>query len=309
MLSLGYELSNRIPSVSLAAVPGRRTVTLDLAVEIEERGFSGIYCPSFGDAMGLCQGIAERTSQIPFGTSIVNIYTRHPHDYASSASFIHEISDGRFRFGVGVSHGPMNDRLSLTTGKPLSDMQNFVQIFREAKRVGDLPPIMIAAMRDRMMNLGAEISDGVVLANGARSALTGSLERMRQNSNISDNFFIGGMIPTCISEDREAAAAVNRKTLMMYVNLPNYRNYWKASGYQKEMESIEEAISQKNYEALPNLMTDDWLSDVTLYGSATEVKEGLEKWYDAGLENPILVPSSTSGGQLLAFQELFALFT
>jgi alkanesulfonate monooxygenase SsuD/methylene tetrahydromethanopterin reductase-like flavin-dependent oxidoreductase (luciferase family) len=96
---------------------------------------------------------------------------------------------------------------------------------------------------------------------------------------------------------------------MMYVNLPNYRNYWKASGYQKEMESVEEAISQKNYEALPNLMTDDWLSDVTLYGSATEVKEGLEKWYDAGLENPILVPSSTSGGQFLAFQELFALFT
>tara|TARA_B100000902_G_scaffold55716_2_gene62530 strand:- start:34756 stop:35664 length:909 start_codon:yes stop_codon:yes gene_type:complete len=302
-------LSNRIPSVSLAAVPGRRAVTLDLAAEIEERGFSGIYCPSFGDAMGLCQGIAERTSQISFGTSIANIYTRHPHDYASSASFIHEISNGRFLFGVGVSHGPMNDRLSLTTGKPLSDMQNFVQIFKEAKRVGELPPIIIAAMRDRMMNLGAEISDGVVLANGARSALADSLERMRQNSNIPDSFFIGGMIPTCISEDREAAAAVNRKTLMMYVNLPNYRNYWKASGYQKEMESIEEAISQKNYEAVPNLMTDDWLSDVTLYGSATEVKEGLEKWYDAGLENPILVPSSTSGGQFQAFQELFALFT
>ena len=203
----------------------------------------------------------------------------------------------------------MNDRLSLTTGKPLSDMRNFVQIFKEAERVGELPPIIIAAMRDRMMNLGAEISDGVVLANGARSALAGSLERMRLNSNIRDDFFIGGMIPTCISEDREAAAAVNRKTLMMYVNLPNYRNYWKASGYQKEMESIEEAISQKNYEALPNLMTDDWLSDVTLYGSATEVKEGLEKWYEAGLENPILVPSSTSGGQFLAFQELFALFT
>ena len=309
MLSLGCELNNRIPSVSLAAVPGRRTTTLDLAVEIEERGFSGIYCPSFGDAMGLCQGIAERTSRISFGTSIVNIYTRHPQDYASSASFIHEISGGRFRFGVGVSHGPMNDRLSLTTGKPLSDMKNFVQIFKDAKRVGELPPIILAAMRDQMMSLGAEISDGVVLANGARSALAGSLERMRKNSIISDNFFVGGMIPTCISEDREAAAAVNRKTLLMYVNLPNYRNYWKASGYQKEMESIEEAISQKDYEALPSLMTDDWLSDVTLFGSATEVKEGLEKWYDAGLDNPILVPSSTRGGQLVAFQELFDLFT
>lgn len=295
--------------MSLAAVPGRRSITLDLAVEIEERGFSGIYCPSFGDALGLCQGIAARTEHISIGTSIVNIYTRHPQDYASSASFIHELSEGRFHFGVGVSHGPMNDRLSLVTGRPLSDMQKFIEEFKATKKIGELPPVILAAMRDRMMNLGAAIGDGVVLANGARSALRGSLQRMRESQEISDSFFIGGMIPTCISEDREAAAAVNRKTLTMYVHLPNYRNYWKAAGYEKEMKRIEEALQKREYGLLPSLMTDEWLSDVTLYGSASEVKEGLEKWYDAGLDTPILVPSSTSGGQLVAFQELFALFS
>ena len=148
-----------------------------------------------------------------------------------------------------------------------------------------------------------------MLANGARSALRGSLQRMRESQEISDSFFIGGMIPTCISEDREAAAAVNRKTLTMYMHLPNYRNYWKAAGYEKEMKRIEEALQKREYGLLPSLMTDEWLSDVTLYGSASEVKEGLEKWYDAGLDTPILVPSSTSGGQLVAFQELFALFS
>jgi hypothetical protein len=39
------------------------------------------------------------------------------------------------------------------------------------------------------------------------------------------------------------------------------------------------------------------------------VKEGLDKWYEAGVKTPILVPSSTSGGQFKAFQELFDLFT
>jgi len=44
----------RKPAVSLAAMAGRRQATLEVAREIERRGFSGIYCASFGDGMGLC---------------------------------------------------------------------------------------------------------------------------------------------------------------------------------------------------------------------------------------------------------------
>jgi alkanesulfonate monooxygenase SsuD/methylene tetrahydromethanopterin reductase-like flavin-dependent oxidoreductase (luciferase family) len=65
------------PALSLAAVPGRRKATLELAQEIERRGFAGIYCPSFGDGMGLCLALALTTKEIRFGTSIANIYTRH----------------------------------------------------------------------------------------------------------------------------------------------------------------------------------------------------------------------------------------
>ena len=79
----------QMPAVSLAAMPGRRAATIELAREIEKRGFSGIYCPSFGDGLGLCEAIALSTETISFGTAIANLYTRHPHDYASSAAFIH----------------------------------------------------------------------------------------------------------------------------------------------------------------------------------------------------------------------------
>ena len=301
-------MSRPLPAVSLAAVPGRRRATLDLAIEIEKLGFSGVYCPSFGDAVGLCHGLATETENIPFGTSIVNIYTRHVEDFAASAAFISELSGNRFRFGIGVSHAPMNTRLGLSTGKPLSDMRNFVEEYKAVSRIGDLPPVVLAAMRDRMMALGAEIADGVVLANGARSALPAAIDRMRSAHTIPEDFFIGGMIPTCISNDRDAAMEVNRRTLRMYVQLPNYRNYWKAAGYSKEMEAIEEAIAKGDRTQLPALMTDEWLADVSLFGSHSEVLDGLEAWYDAGLTTPILVPSSTAGGQFQAFNELFELF-
>ena len=47
-----------LPAVALAAVPGRRKATLELAREIERRGFSGIYCATYGDGVGLCEAVA-----------------------------------------------------------------------------------------------------------------------------------------------------------------------------------------------------------------------------------------------------------
>ena len=81
------------------------------------------------------------------------------------------------------------------------------------------------------------------------------------------------MIPVCISDDRAAAMERNRRTLVMYVSLPNYRNYWKEAGYVEEMEAIEKAVARGDSDALTGLMSDRWLADVTLFGSADEVRE------------------------------------
>ena len=51
-------------------------------------------------------------------------------------------------------------------------------------------------------------------------------------------------------------------------------------------------------------MSDRWLQQVTLHGSAAEVREGIEAWYERGINTLIVVPSSTRGGQMVAFQEL-----
>jgi alkanesulfonate monooxygenase SsuD/methylene tetrahydromethanopterin reductase-like flavin-dependent oxidoreductase (luciferase family) len=109
------------PSVSLVAVAGRRRATLELAQRVEQEGFGGIYCPSPGDGLALCEALALTTREIPLGTSIANIYTRHPFDYAQTAAVIHELSGGRFRFGIGVSHGPTHRRLGLKVGRPLEE--------------------------------------------------------------------------------------------------------------------------------------------------------------------------------------------
>ena len=232
----------RMPAMSLAAVPGRRARTLELAGEIERRGFSGIYGPSLSDGLALCEALAFATRELTFGTSITPIYTRHVQDFANAASFIHEVSGGRFRFGIGVSHGPALDRLGIEPGKPLGDMRRFVSDLKAVPRAGELPPLVLATLRRRMIRLAEEIGDGMVFANGARSHMADSLGVLSADARDGD-FFIGNMIPTCVSDDRAAAAAVNRRTLTSYAMLPNYRNYWKEAGYEEEMAGVEAAIA------------------------------------------------------------------
>ena len=299
----------RKPAVSLAAVPGRRKATIELAQRFEKEGFSGIYGPSLGDGLALAEAVVLSTHEIPFGTTIANIYARHPHDFAQTAAFIHEVSGGRFRFGVGVSHGPTLARLKVTAGTPLEDMRRFVgDLQTAAKEVGPLPPLVLATLRQKMVALAGEIAQGAVWANAARSHMAASLRHLPEARRTDPAFFIGNMVPTCIDADKNAAAAVNRRTLTSYVKLPNYQNYWIEAGFEEEMQAIRKAVAAGQEEKIPSLMSDRWLSQITLYGNPSEVREGIEAWYAAGVNTLIVVPSSTRGGQMIALQELIDLY-
>ena len=298
----------QMPAISLVAVPGRRRATLDAAQEIEARGFAGIWSPSMFSNISLAEALALETKRITFATSIAPIYSRTVSDFAQSAAFIHEISGGRFRLGVGVSHAPSHVRMGVTPGKPLADMRSFVEKFRASEGLGALPPVVLAALRTNMVKLAGEIGDGIVFANASRSHMATSLAALPEAKRTDEAFAIANMIPTCISDDIEAAKAVNRRTLTSYGMLPNYRNYWKEAGFVEEMEAIETAIAEGRREDVPKYFSDRWLADCTLFGPRSKVLDGVEAWRAAGVRTPIIVPSSAAGNQMKAIQEVIAAF-
>ena len=302
-------MSEPLPALSLVAVPGRRQQTLDLAREIERRGFAGIYVPSILSNMAQCVALAMATKSIRFATAIAPIYGRVTEDFAQATAYIHEISGGRFAFGIGVAHGPSHIRMGVTPGKPLGDIRAFVEKMRSYEGIGALPPIILAALRKRMVALAGEIAEGLIFANASRSHMRESLSVLPAQKRADPDFLVANMIPTCISDDSEAAKAVNRRTLARYTMLPNYRNYWKEAGYVDEMSAIEAAIGEGRQADIPSLMSDKWLADATLFGTATQVRDGIAAWREAGVTTPVIVPSSASGNQLKAVEELFAAFS
>jgi alkanesulfonate monooxygenase SsuD/methylene tetrahydromethanopterin reductase-like flavin-dependent oxidoreductase (luciferase family) len=167
---------------------------------------------------------------------------------------------------------------------------------------------VLATLRQKMVALAGEIAQGAVWANAARSHMAASLSHLPAAARSDPGFFVGNMLPICIDPDKPAAAAVNRRTLTGYVKLPNYQNYWIEAGFEDEMLAIRKAIAAGEEDRIPSLMSDRWLSQVTVYGGAAEVRDGIEAWYAAGVNTPIIVPSSTKGGQMLALQELIDLY-
>ena len=302
--------THRLPAISLVASATRRVGVLQLAAEAEQRGFTHVACPSLGAAMPLCTSLAHSTKTLQYFTSIQPIYLSHPVEAGNTASHIHEVSGGRFAFGIGVSHGPVTQRLGVTTGKPLSDIRNYVSAMRANEKFsGALPPIYLATLRDKMLDLAIEIADGALWANASLRGVPGQVARVPSDKR--GKFFMANMIPVVISDDIEAARAVNRKTLVMYASLPNYRNYWRAVGHAAQVDAFESVLAssprEKLGDALTAVMSDEWLDDCTISGPASLVRERIDAWFATGVM-PVAVMSAVDGGQAKGVANLFAAY-
>ena len=301
-------MATQLPALNLVAQPGERRAALDLAREIERRGFAGISVSSQHSNMAQCLGLAFATERIQFATAIAPIYAQTVDEFAQMAAYLHEVSGGRFQFGIGVAHPPTHARMGVTPGRPLADIRTFVANVRSVEGIGALPPIILAALRRRMVTLAAEISDGVVFANASLSHMGQALSPITQARRNDPSFFIGNRIRTCVCDDEAEAKTVLRRTVTNYALMPYYRNYWKEAGYIEEMTAIERVVAEGPGADIGKYLPDRWLADCTLFGPPARIRDGVEAWRAAGIKTPVLVPLSADGKQATALRQVFAAF-
>ncbi len=242
-----------------------------------------------------------------FFTSIQPIYLGNPREIGVLAAHVHEVSGGRFGLGLGVGHAAMLRQWGVAPGpSPLADMTSFLGTLRESTGyAGELPPIYLATLRDKMLGLALDKAEGAIWANPSRRALGAQLPRVG-GGRLSGKY-LAAMIPTVISDDVAAARAVHRRTMRTYVVLPNYRNYWRAAGWVEEMDAVEALLAAGQRDRLPEVLGDAWLDDCTISGPPAVVRERFAEIAELGIQ-PVAVMSSVSGGQAVAIRELFAAY-
>ena len=301
-------MSDLNPALALIENSAERKTLIRLVQEAEERGFSGLFIPSIGDYLDFCREALQATSRISIATSIAPIYHQPAHELSRTATEFHNLFSGRFRLGLGVSHASMLEAAGIRAGRPLSDMRDYVAALRDtaAKTGAQLPPIYLATLRDKMLRLAHEIADGAIYGTGVLSNLPSQLVRCGIRAN--EAFFVGNMIPTVVDDDRAAARAVHVVASNDYLMLPNYRNYWREAGYASKIDAVEDAIAAGRDSNLVDLMGDEWLADITIFGDGTRARQHVEATIKAGIL-PIVTPMSSTGDVAGAGARIIAALT
>jgi alkanesulfonate monooxygenase SsuD/methylene tetrahydromethanopterin reductase-like flavin-dependent oxidoreductase (luciferase family) len=85
--------------------------------------------------------------------------------------------------------------MGVTPGPPLGDTRAFVEKLRSFEGIGALPPIILAALRKRMVALAGEIAEGLIFANASRSHMAASLGVLPVAKRADPDFLVANMIP------------------------------------------------------------------------------------------------------------------
>ncbi len=209
------------------------------AQRAEQLGYGTLWVPETvgREPIALLALLAGATGSINLGTSIVNIWGRDAQSARMAAQTIAEASGGRFVLGLGVSHPHLAEKLrGHRFERPLSRMREYLAEYRGAIYRGPLPdgvaepPLLIAALRERMLDLAATDTDGAL-------PYLVTAERVRWMRGRLDAAAKGGhpllavTLPAVIGEpdDREAARAY----LKPYLRTPTYQASWTLQGFDQ----------------------------------------------------------------------------
>jgi alkanesulfonate monooxygenase SsuD/methylene tetrahydromethanopterin reductase-like flavin-dependent oxidoreductase (luciferase family) len=289
---------------------------VELARQAEAWGYEGLWVTHGGgrDSFLVLSAYAQATRTILLGTGVVPVYPRHPVALAQEALTLAELSGGRFRLGLGISHrSTMEDALGLELGRPLPVMREYVAVLRSAllgkvEHVGARyrvswrstlpilpgpPPLLVAGLSPNMLELAGEIADGVILwlcaPTYVREVVMPALTRGRAKSGKSlEGFEIVAAVPVALTDDVQVATALFKEELTRYLPLPFYRRMLAASGFGDDLAAFDRDRSGRGS---PGLAVPDRLaSALGGIGDGQVLRDFLGAYRRAGVTLPAVRP-------------------
>ena len=121
-------------AVGALAFGPRVNVKMDLMLHAERLGFDSAWtAEAYGnDAVTTATWIAAKTERLKVGTAIMQMPARTPAMTAMTATTLNQLSNGRFKLGIGPS-GPqvVEGWHGVPYGKPLTRTREYVEIIRQ----------------------------------------------------------------------------------------------------------------------------------------------------------------------------------
>ena len=325
-------------SLPVAAQPGYERFVAQ-GERAEDLGYHRVWMSeTWGrNAVAVLSALAERTSDVGLGSSILPTYSRSPALLGQTAATLQEASEGRFRLGVGPS-GPavIENWHGAAFENPLRRTRETVEIVKavlsgdEVSYDGDIfdvggfrlrcdapepaPPVDVAAMGPTAVEMTGRFADGWHGVLFTPDGLEERHEDLVHGAELGDRdpseLRTHLMLTCCALEDGDRARALARQHAGFYVGGMGtyYRDSLARQGYDDVAYRIHEDWNDGRREEALAAITDELLDELSPAGTPEEARELLERFAELDALDSIAIgfPRGASQDEIDATMEHLA---
>jgi len=289
----------------------------------EDNGFDSLWVTEryfHEETFSMLGFLAAATQRIKLGVGVVNPYTRNPALLAMASATLDRISGGRFLLGLGRSEkSVIQEKMGIAYGNSRSALIETVSHLRTlfagervtvqdgrfklgSVRLATTPlqpklPIYLAGIGTKGLRLVGEIADGVVLnayvppvyvryaVEEIRSAATAA----GRDPNAID---IACMLVIRLTDDPNSIRPVLKQRIVRLLDEPHVGEILlEKGGFDPSiLKPLREIIKNDGEKAAAQLITDAMVDAFYIIGSATQCKERIAEYRQAGVATPLLLP-------------------
>lgn len=308
-------LDKRI-AVTLPAGP-KVSQTVELIRWAEDNGITDGWFADAGapDSLTQVAAIAHHTRDIRIGVAVTPVYTRTPAVLAATADVISQILPGRFVMGLGSSsqtimggwngiplHKPLT-RVKETTIMVRSmlkgEKSNFDFETLQSKGYRQMPcenppPLYLAGLRAGMLEMAAEVGDGVIINLWPQGALPKMLEHVKIGAERAgkawEDVEIVNRAMVLVTDDKELGRNIFRASFGPYYATPVYNKYLAWAGYEDAAAAIREGWAARDRDKTAAAMSDEMIDQIAVIGTEEEVQDRIRTDANTGIHTQIIAP-------------------
>ncbi|MDJ1434429.1 TIGR04024 family LLM class F420-dependent oxidoreductase [Halostagnicola sp. A-GB9-2] len=281
----------------------------DRARFAEELGFSRV---TMGETTGwnivpVLTLIADRTDEIGVTNDVISPFGRSPAMLAQTALTLQEVSNGRYRIGLGPSSPAITERWhGVEFDRPLRRTRETIEIIRavyengtpayegEIFDIGGLeyerdlpenpPPIDVATLGPKATEMAGRFGDGWAPQMFTSDGLENRLEDLERGAELGgkalSDIRVSPLVRAIASEDRERARHLARSTIAFMLGAygPYYGDSVAEQGYSEAVSNIRDAWAERDTDAMAAALPDDLLDELAPAGTPEEVREWVEEY-------------------------------
>jgi probable F420-dependent oxidoreductase len=270
----------------------------DLFRRAEAAGYDDFWTGETNGADGFTPLVlaAAHTEHVRLGTGIVNPFTRGPAVLAQHAAALADAARGRFVLGLGSSSNVIVERWNgVPFEKPLSKVRAAVEGLRPVLagergpggfKLETAPaypiPIVVAALRGKMLGLAAEVADGAFTNFLPISGVPQVVEAFgAPDKELVCRFF-------CVPQPEAEGIATAKFLFAAYGTVPVYTEFFRWLGWGERIDPMVEAWHGGDRAKALELVPEDLVREIFLFGGPEQMRERLGQFEAAGITTFVL---------------------